>query len=86
MIRLGHLYDGLMVNLRVDNAKLRKRALAMLVAITDCAEEDAANALDQAKGSVKRAALVLRGLPPAEAERVLTSTGGNLRAAFARLN
>ena len=32
MIRLGHVYDGLMVNLRVDNAKLRKRAVTTLAA------------------------------------------------------
>ena len=32
------------------------------------------------------AALVLRGLAPAEAELALAAAGGNLRTAFARLN
>ena len=31
MIRLGHVLDGLMVNLKVDNAKLRRRAIRILV-------------------------------------------------------
>ena len=86
MIRLGHVYDGLMVNLRVDNAKLRKRALAMLIQITGCDGEEAGRALDRCHGRVKAAALVLRGLAPAEADRVLAAAEGNLRAAFAMLN
>ena len=86
MIRLGYVYDGLMVNLRVDNAKLRKRALAMLVQIAGCDREEAGRALDRCHGRVKAAALVLRGLAPAEADRVLAAAQGNLRAAFAMLN
>ena len=30
MIRLGHVYDGFMVDLRADNAKLRRRAVETL--------------------------------------------------------
>jgi N-acetylmuramic acid 6-phosphate etherase len=86
MIRLGHVYDGFMVDLRADNAKLRRRAVQALVAIAECREPQAAEALDRAGGRVKTAAMVLRGLSPAEAERALAAAGGNLRAAFARLN
>jgi N-acetylmuramic acid 6-phosphate etherase len=86
MIRLGHVYDGFMVDLRADNAKLRRRAVQTLVAIAGCAEPAAADALDRAGGKVKKAALVLRGLAPAEAELALAAAGGNLRTAFARLN
>jgi N-acetylmuramic acid 6-phosphate etherase len=86
MIRLGHVHDGLMVNLRVDNAKLRNRALAMLVHITGCSQGDAAQALDLCGGRVKPAALVARGLAPAEAERALAAAKGNLRTALTRLN
>ena len=85
MIRLGHIYDGLMVNLRVDNQKLRKRAISTLVHITGRREDEAAQALDSCGGKIKSAALVLRGIAPAEADRILVATKGNLRTALARL-
>src|SRR5690606_13427515 len=33
MTRLGHVHDGLMVSLRAENAKLRRRAVAIVSAI-----------------------------------------------------
>ena len=86
MIRLGHVHDGQMVNLRIDNAKLRKRAVTMLVHITGRSESEAAAALDRSGDRVKTAALVLSGLAPAEADRVLAAAKGNLRTALARLD
>lgn len=85
MIRLGRVHDGHMVDLRVDNAKLHKRAVTMLVDITHVDERQAASALDACGGHVKQAALVAKGLAPEEAARVLAETHGNLRAAMARL-
>ena len=83
MMRLGETYDGLMVNLRVDNAKLRRRAVTTLVHIVGCSAGDAEQALGRAGGSVKRAALILRGVAPEEADQVLEAAAGNLRAALA---
>jgi N-acetylmuramic acid 6-phosphate etherase len=85
MIHLGHVYDGMMVNLRADNAKLRRRALATVMRIADCGENDATRALDLAHRRIKPAALIARGIEPAEAERLLAANKGNLRAALARL-
>lgn len=85
MIRLGRVHDGHMVNLRADNAKLYKRAVTMLADITDVDEREASKALDACGGQVKQAALVAKGLAPAEAARILAETQGNLRAAMARL-
>jgi len=85
MIRLGHVYDGLMVNLRADNRKLRARAIRTLRHITGCSEDEAAAALAATGGALKPAALVLRGVPLAEAADVLDASGGNLREAFARI-
>ncbi len=82
MVRLGHVVDGLMVNLRVENAKLRRRAVRMLVHLTGCGEADAEAALDACDGEVKPAALVARGLSPAEARDRLAAASGNLRAAL----
>ena len=86
MIRFGHTYDGLMVDLRADNAKLRRRAAATLMHITGCRESEATAVLDRCGGSVKRAALVLRGAAPEDADRILRASGGDLRNALARLN
>jgi N-acetylmuramic acid 6-phosphate etherase len=86
MIRLGHIYDGLMVNLRIDNSKLRKRALKTLQHITGCSENEAASGLDRSGGRIKTAVLVIRGKAPADADRILDAAGGNLRTALAHLN
>jgi N-acetylmuramic acid 6-phosphate etherase len=85
MIRLGHVYDGLMVNLRVENAKLRERAIGMLVDITGCRRDAAADSLERCGGQVKPAVLVLDGAAPAEADRLLEEAGGNLRVALGKL-
>ena len=83
MIRLGHVYDGLMVNLRADNRKLHGRSARMLRHITGADEAAIESALARAGGSVKRAALILKGLAPDEADRALAEAGGNLRTALA---
>jgi N-acetylmuramic acid 6-phosphate etherase len=85
MIRLGHVYDGLMVNLNVSNEKLRHRALAILMRITGCTREAASSALEACAGQVKPAALVIKGLSAREAADALAKSGGNLRSAFASL-
>jgi len=85
MIHLGHVFDGLMVNLKVDNAKLRRRAIRMLVHLTGCEDDEAAAALDSCDGQVKTAALVARGVAPGEARDRLSAAGGNLRSALAGL-
>jgi N-acetylmuramic acid 6-phosphate etherase len=85
MIRLGHVYDGLMVNLNVSNEKLRQRAINILVRITGAPREAAADALEKCKGLVKPAVLVLKGLDPKEAGEALVKAGGHLRAALAEI-
>lgn len=64
MIRLGHVYRGLMVDMRARNAKLRRRAAAMVAEITGCEREAATAAVARAEGDVKVAALVVLGLTP----------------------
>lgn len=85
MIRLGHVYDGLMVNLNVSNEKLRRRALAILMRITGCTREAAAAALDACGGQVKPAALAIKGLNPGDAAAALARSGGNLRSALSEI-
>jgi N-acetylmuramic acid 6-phosphate etherase len=82
MIRLNRVHDGLMVDLRVQNAKLRERAIAILMSITGASKDSAAKALAACNDRIKPAALVLAGRSPEEAERILSQVGGSLRAAL----
>jgi N-acetylmuramic acid 6-phosphate etherase len=82
MIRLNRIHDGMMVDLRVQNAKLRDRAVGILVQITGRDAKTAAQALAGSGDRIKPAALILNGLTPAEADRLLESVGGSLRAAL----
>src|SRR5215468_10621331 len=50
MVRMGRVYRGLMVDMRATNAKLRRRAAAMVGEIVRCPERDAARYLEQADG------------------------------------
>lgn len=84
-VDLGHIYDGMMVNVVADNDKLRRRAAGIVATIAGVAPDAAAGALAEAGGRVKPAALVAAGLPLPEAERLLAETKGNLRAALARI-
>lgn len=83
MVRLGHVHDGLMVDLRPQNIKLRARARDMVARIADVAPERALDALERCDWRVKPAVLVARGASPAKADAALTAAGGRLRAAMA---
>ena len=83
MIALGHVYDGLMVDVQATNRKLEGRSVRILRKITGCDDASAAAALDRAGGSVKLATLILAGLDEAQAHQALRSSAGHLRAALA---
>lgn len=86
-IELGHVVDGHMVNLTVDNAKLRSRAANMIATLASCSVENALQCLDRADGSVKSAILLACGAAdPATAHSLLQSNNGNVRSAMAALN
>ncbi len=83
MVKLGRVYRGLMVDMRARNAKLRRRATAIVCRLAGCTEADAVRHLDQAEGDLKTAVLIgLRGLSRGEAAQLLQRHGGNLRAAI----
>ena len=85
-VELGHVYDGMMVNMRVDNLKLRARAVGMIARIAGVDTDAAESALESTNGSVKSAILVAAGQEPAAAQILLRETEGNLRVALARLD
>ncbi|MEK0165441.1 N-acetylmuramic acid 6-phosphate etherase [Phaeobacter sp. JH20_36] len=85
-IRLGHVMDGMMVNLIADNAKLRQRAIRIVCTLTQQDAEAAARALDQTGGAVKAAILLLQGAAsPTAADTLLRHNKDNLRAALAQV-
>lgn len=84
-VRLGHVHDGMMVNVVADNEKLRARAIRIVASIGDVSEDAAEKALQRADGAVKPAALIACGATPDQAGALLSETGQNLRAALARL-
>ena len=85
-IRLGHVYDGHMVNLYADNTKLLERAARMVSKIGNCTPEQAAEYLGQTEGSVKPAILLALGARDLNAAKQnLESAGQNLRRAISEL-
>jgi N-acetylmuramic acid 6-phosphate etherase len=83
MVRLGRVYDNLMVDLTATNEKLRARAVRILEAITGTSDARAREALERCGGEVKAAALVLkRRIEPDAARARLAAAGGNLRRAL----
>ncbi|MBW0004141.1 MAG: N-acetylmuramic acid 6-phosphate etherase [Hyphomicrobiales bacterium] len=79
MVRLGRVYKGMMVDFRVTNAKLRRRSEAMVAKIANCDAPRAREALIDAEGDVKLAALVALGIGREEAKAELRRHRGNLR-------
>jgi N-acetylmuramic acid 6-phosphate (MurNAc-6-P) etherase len=82
-IKLGAVYDGMMVNVQADNQKLKKRARGIVSLITGAKEDTAASALETAKGEVKPAILLCAGAASIDvARQKLFESHGNLRLAL----
>jgi N-acetylmuramic acid 6-phosphate etherase len=82
MIRLGHVHEGLMVDVKATNAKLARRSESILRRLTGCGDGEVADALRRANGDVKLAVLLLQGCGLDEAATVLDRAGGRLRVAL----
>ncbi len=79
MIRLGKVYQNLMVDLNASNLKLQARAQRIVMQATEVDEETAALALQQADNEVKLAILMLlSGLDKDEARARLEQHQGVL--------
>ena len=77
-VRLGHVFQGMMVNLVADNAKLIARARGIIARIADVTEDEACAALQATSGHVKPAVLVATGANPDQARELLETHGGSL--------
>jgi N-acetylmuramic acid 6-phosphate etherase len=85
MIRLGHVYEGLMIDVQASNEKLVRRSETILAQLTGESRDRVRQALRQARGSVKLALLVLEGNEADAARSALAEAGGDLRAAKAAI-
>jgi N-acetylmuramic acid 6-phosphate etherase len=85
MLQLGRVYRGMMVNMRVANAKLRRRATDMVARIAGCDLDHAAAALQETGGDIKLATLVVLGFSLEDAAAMLLRAGGNLRTALGQV-
>ena len=85
MIRLGRVYDGMMVDVQATNKKLAQRSETMLMHLTGESEKSVRTALKQANGNVKLAVLLLKGYTLKQAKSALARSKGQLRTAIARL-
>jgi N-acetylmuramic acid 6-phosphate etherase len=85
MLRFGRVYRGMMVNMPPTNAKLKRRAEAIVAQIAHCDLSHAARSLEQADGDIKTAVLLTLGVGRVDAETILRNCDGNLRRVFAAL-
>ena len=83
MARLGHVYENLMIDLKLTNEKLADRGLRILAEASGKNLSAAKHAL-RAAGHNMRVALVMlkRKVHAREAKRLLARAGGNLRQAL----
>ncbi|WP_300071421.1 N-acetylmuramic acid 6-phosphate etherase [uncultured Ruegeria sp.] len=85
-IRLGHVHDGMMVNVVADNRKLRQRAEGIIKKIAGVSDAEASLALHKAAGNLKPAILLAAGATTVtQADQMLAQSGGHLRPALEQL-
>lgn len=86
MIQLGKVYDNLMVDVRISNAKLQKRAQRIVSQLTGLEPEASASLLSEAQGEVKTALMMHKAeLTYSDAKARLQESQGRLRVALAAL-
>jgi N-acetylmuramic acid 6-phosphate etherase len=83
MVRIGKTYGNRMVDVQATNAKLVLRARRLVRDLGRVDDARAAEILDRAGGSVKKAIVMARrDVPVGEAERLLTEANGFLSLAL----
>ncbi len=83
MVRMGKVYENMMVDLQMTNAKLVERSRRTVMMVTGVSYEEAAKVLEQVDGHVKRALVViLANVSPEEARNRLARSNGFVRMAI----
>ncbi|MGX4583101.1 N-acetylmuramic acid 6-phosphate etherase [Paenibacillus chitinolyticus] len=82
MVRLGKVYDNLMVDVQPSNYKLVERAKRLIAMATGSDSEEISRAYVESQGHVKTAiVMILAKMSYEEASRRLQETGGKVRMA-----
>jgi N-acetylmuramic acid 6-phosphate etherase len=83
MIRLGKVYENMMIDLQTTNQKLVERAKRVLMIITGVSYEEAESYLEKSGGHVKTALVMIKaGVSREEAAERLKKAGGFVRLAI----
>ncbi len=81
MVRLGHAYDNVMVDVIATNTKLAARARRLVVTLANVDDDRATELLAAADGRVKTAVVMaVHAVDAATANELLAASGGFLRA------
>ena len=83
MTRLGHVYENLMIDVVLTNAKVAKRALRILAEASGKSVSAAEHALRAARHNMRAALVMLKmGVTAPDAKSRLKEAGGELRVAL----
>lgn len=83
MVRLGKVYENLMVDLKPTNEKLRERALSIICTLCNVERHVAEGSLVASNNRAKTAILMIkRKLGRAQAEALISKCGNSLRKAL----
>lgn len=83
MIRLGKVYENMMIDLQMTNQKLKERAKRIVMTITSISYDEAAEYLEQAGGHVKTALVMIKArVTRTQAQERLKKADGFVRAAI----
>ena len=83
MIKMGKVYENMMIDLQVTNKKLVERSKRIVMTITGISYDEASNYLKQAGGHVKTTLVMIRaGVNVEEARKRLINTDGFVRRAI----
>ena len=86
MVRMGKVYENMMVDLQLTNKKLEERAKRIIMIATGCDYERAQEVLTEANGHVKTAIVMQKGgVSQEEARRVLIQADGFVKQALGLL-
>ncbi len=83
MIRMGKVYENMMIDLQMTNKKLIERSKKIVMVVTGVSYEHASEYLKKAGGHVKRALVMIKtGVDSEEAAERLKKSGGFVRQAI----
>ena len=83
MIRLGKVYQNMMIDLQMTNRKLEERSRRIVMTVTGVTYEEASNTLNKVDGHVKTAlVMLLAGVGPEDARERLQRCDGFVRPAI----